>query len=81
MQGEHDLMAEYLDREQLLQYATSVGAYGFISAEDIKNFPAADVAEVVRRRDCEHYRKNDANPVCLVSQKGDAFCSEGKRTT
>ena len=47
--------------------------------------PAADVAEVVRCKDCKHSRSDEFEPLwCYVSEtcdpvKGDHFCGYGER--
>lgn len=55
--------------------------------EAIQDEPAADVAPVVRCKDCEHWgtRKADGYGFCCIwgtSVEGNAFCSSGvKRRT
>lgn len=94
-------MAEYIDREKLLDdllAAAKHGGMGEIIAQTlmryVKRQPAADVAEVVRCKDCKHYR-NHPNGLCYlhtepkenarghsgnaVCVEPDDFCSYGER--
>ena len=48
-------MSKYIDAGKLLKEASKDGAYGYVSAEQIANFPTADVAEIKRGR----WIKND----------------------
>ena len=88
-------MAEYIEREALLKHAyigvTRVsdtewqrGYWDGVDdmAEYIREQPAADVAEVVRCKDCKSFGKFGSAFVC--SELGDRvrendFCSRGKR--
>ena len=78
-------MDEYIRREDALEITTrTCGDYAAAWAE-IRKLPAADVAEVVRCKDCRwrgreecamFYRCDDYNlPYC----EPDSFCSHGKR--
>lgn len=80
-------MAEYIEWERVLANATFVhGQWDdtYISAEKIKEIPAADVAPVVRCKDCK-YRTEFGN--CehprwygiLPTAYPYDFCSYGKR--
>lgn len=78
-------MAEYIQRETLLEHAEYDNNYRLIiPAEAIKAAPAADVVPVVRCKDCK-YRTGERSglvrcrafnymPMCV-----DNFCSYGKR--
>ncbi len=93
-------MNECVERERLLRRFNiddMMNVNGtLISLEDarntISNFPAADVAPVVRCKDCKHYRiflkrdmcaKNaqvlDGHEVGLTATNPDNFCSYGER--
>ena len=61
-----------------------------VSEEDIKNAPAVDAVEVVRCKDCKHYKpqnqgahRNCTTPYCVrvvaVKVSPDDFCSYGER--
>lgn len=81
-------MAEYIDRERVLANATFVhGQWDdtYISAEKIKEIPAADVAPVVRCKDCKYYRYDikDEFSSCylgsLSGPDGNDFCCYGEQ--
>lgn len=38
-------MSRYIDADELLKEASKDGAYGYVSAEQIANFPTADVVK------------------------------------
>lgn len=63
-------MAEYIERENLIDYLTrptgqkatcdgccDIDCVDCIRDEVIKNLPTADVVEVVRCKDCRHFRR------------------------
>lgn len=83
-------MSEYIDRQALLdaipptkedkQISLCGAVADFIVKVDA--IPAADVASVVRCKDCEHWgtRKADGYGFCCIwgaSVKENAFCSSG----
>lgn len=88
-------MAEYIDREAVLDKRRKVTEYdeaGFamnyqaVPVEDVEAIPAADVAEVVRCKECIYYEKEkeDAPPYCnnidgLNEPDAGDFCSYGER--
>lgn len=84
-------MTEYIDRERVLANATFVhGQWDdtYISAEKIKEIPAADVAPVVRCEDCKHRIYKHVNSWigeiggCNIfdhPMPNNAFCSYGER--
>ena len=43
-------MSRYIDADELLKEASKDGAYGYVSAEQIANFPAAEVQEIKHSR-------------------------------
>ena len=77
---------EYISREAALEITTrTCGDYAAAFAE-IRKLPAADVAEVVRCKDCKHKVRTDANGIVICSEEHDMycptendFCSYGKR--
>lgn len=85
-------MAEYIDREEALLKLMQDGCLAS-SIESIKNVPAADVAPVVRCKDCKHFREYiTVGTVCtkyvkslggrevgLRATEKDDFCSYGER--
>ena len=48
-------MAEYIEREALIEIAEQ---QGHVSFDDIINEPAADVVEVVRCKDCKYWHES-----------------------
>lgn len=86
-------MAEYIELEAAFNAITDLAgkaltrsAYEAIwkSARALKKIPAADVAPVVRCKDCKHYR-NHPNGLCYLHTEpkanargysGDAVCVE-----
>ena len=83
-------MSEYIDRQALLdaipptkedkQISLCGAVADFISL--VCDVPAADVAPVVRCKECEHWgaRKADGYGFCCIwgtSVEGTAFCSSG----
>ena len=89
-------MSEHINRERALEILNDIGGCGAepesytagwdeaINAayEAIQSEPAADVAPVVRCKDCEHWgtRKADGYGFCCIwgtSVEGNAFCSSG----
>lgn len=97
-------MAEYIKREAVIDRlkrnldACNPGSFSELcyrdAIETVKCFPAADVAPVVRCKDCKHYR-NYPNGLCYlhtepktnargysgeaVCVEPDDFCSYGER--
>ena len=83
-------MAEYIEREALLLRIDCYGTNKFgMLEEDIRAFvkaqPAADVAPVVRCKDCKHFDKAAPNDkgFCICPASGteivpDDFCSYGE---
>lgn len=82
-------MAEYIEREAFLDYMKGTSRY-FNVKFDIENFPAADVAPVVRCKACVHWEgdpdtysdDNGVKGFCMKSferANEDDFCSHGER--
>ena len=79
-----------IDADVLLNEANSDGAYGYVDAKQISEVPTVNAVEVVRCKDCKHYRpqkksahwENRANycgrMVTIKVQPYD-FCSYGER--
>lgn len=42
--------------------------------QSISDVPAADVAEVVRCRDCKHKVRTDANGIVICSEEHGMYC-------
>lgn len=76
-------MAEYIEREAFLDYMKGTSRY-FNVKFDIENFPAADVAPVVRCENCTSGIMADDNKYIICCRLGvgmglDDFCSYGER--
>ena len=75
-------MAEYIKRETLLERAEYDNNYRLIiPAEAIKAAPAADVAQVVRCKNCRSYNKPKTGwcEVHLDREHPDDFCGYGEQ--
>ena len=84
-------MAEYIEREAVLKEAESRIMWGASAAavyELIRDAPAANVAPVVRCRDCKHawihpcgyvYCHRDGRNAYEMTFNLDSFCSYGER--
>ena len=87
-------MTEYIKRTDAVKIAEKYGlANGSVLgrhtgladciARDISELPAADVAQVVRCKDCEYFRLNDenvpycSNPFGLNDPEPNGFCNYG----
>ena len=77
-------MAEYIDRDAFLAHMKRTDRY-FDVKFDVENFPAADVAPVVRCKDCIYTRKLYGRLVCKYGTcsgcilREDFFCANGTR--
>lgn len=82
-------MAEYIEREAFLEHMMGTSRY-FTVKFDIENFPSADVAPVVRCKDCKHKgwvqepchgKSVDYCRVwdCTLRDLESTFCSYGER--
>lgn len=78
---------EYIERGALLERLKKTTRY-FDVKFDVLEAPAADVAEVVRCKDCKHYKQNPWNKetelLCQCysdwnATEPDDFCSYGER--
>ncbi len=65
---------EYISRAEALEVTTrTCGDYAAAFAE-IRKLPAADVAEVVRCKDCKHKVRTDANGIVICSEEHGMYC-------
>ena len=78
-------MAKYIDKQAFLDHMERTSRY-FTVKFDIENFPAADVAPVVRCKDCKYWQdNNDGYPheECRwghgETPDANDFCSYGER--
>ena len=87
-------MADFIRREDALFALRKAERGGSMTAltrlerayAEIREMPAADVAEVVRCKDCKHKVRTDANGIVICSEERgmycpteDDFCSYGER--
>lgn len=90
-------MKEFIERaavkDEILSWAVCINHPELVSKEDtmycIDSIPAADVVEVVRCRDCVHYKKGSCNLHSVWPDQysdgydcrpdDDDFCSYGER--
>lgn len=89
------IMAEYIDREKVLNLFDKVGCYLNPKClewqkQQIEQLPTADVVEVVRCKDCKFYKLRNVSsrykptkPCCLrtatIKVKETDFCSYGEK--
>ena len=78
------MAGDYIRREDALK--ALYNDYAYAAMDVIKRLPAADVAEVVRCKDCKHKLRTVANGVVICREKHgmvrpslDDFCSYGER--
>lgn len=82
-------MAEYIERSAAIEAAKHAWAKGLEPSQYIEALPAADVAPVVRCKDCEYSCKDETGRTCegywyelsefAVPVEDDGFCSYGER--
>ncbi len=79
-------MAEYIERSAAIEAAKHAWAKGLEPSQYIEALPAADVAPVVRCKDCKHLVAVNVNgkgiPTCRMSGMEVApaeFCSRGEK--
>ena len=83
-------MARLIDADVLMNEANSDGAYGYVDAKQISEVPTIDAVEIVRCRDCKHYRPqkksahwenraNYCNRIVTIKTRPYDFCSYGER--
>ena len=79
-----------IDGNALMDEANSDGAYGYVDAKQISEAPTIDAVEIVRCRDCKHYRPqkksahwenraNYCNRIVTIKVRPYDFCSYGER--
>lgn len=79
-----------INGDALIDEANSDGAYGYVDAKQISEVPTIDAVEIVRCRDCKHYRPqkksahwenraNYCNRIVTIKVQPDDFCSYGER--
>lgn len=76
-----------IDANALIEEAYAEGAYGYVDAKQIADAPTIDAVEVVRCRECKHFKIGEDNVYyCrrdklgrgIFMRKSD-FCSYGER--
>lgn len=75
-------MTDYIRREDALFALRKAERGGSMTAltrlerayAEIQEMPAADVAEVVRCRDCKHKVRTDANGIVICSEEHGMYC-------
>ena len=83
-------MARLIDADALIDEANSDGAYGYVDAKQISEAPTIDAVEIVRCRDCKHYkpqkksahwenRANYCNRIVTIKVQPYDFCSHGEQ--
>lgn len=79
-------MAEYIDREKAKRLLHI--EYAYAAEQLLDEIPAADVAPVVRCKDCKHYdmgvclkiySNGNAHPEAWQPRRPEDFCSYGER--
>ena len=74
-------MARYIERSEVLRIATKY--HDLMLAYELAELPTADVVEVVRCKDCKHYRDSFPYDTCDVfdakATDAEDFCSYGDR--
>ena len=65
-------MTDYIRREDALK--ALYNDYAYAAMDVIKRLPAADVAEVVRCKDCKHKVRTDANGIVICSEEHGMYC-------
>ena len=58
-------MAEYIERGAFIELVKDIPMWGSVAAMLADSIPAADVAPVVRCKNCAHYR-NHPNGLCYL---------------
>lgn len=72
-------MAKYIEHSAAIEAAKHAWAKGLEPSQYIEALPAADVAPVVRCRDCAHLYGSMCAVCGLLLRKPDEFCSRGER--
>lgn len=78
-------MDEYVARNTAKRWLAFAVGTGVSAVETIDQVPAADVAPVVRCKDCKHYNRGECyhprheRHLQSICQEDDDFCSYGER--
>ena len=83
-------MTRLIDADALINEANSDGAYGYVDAKQISEAHTIDAVEVVRCKDCKHYRPqkksahwenraNYCNRIVTIKVQPYDFCSYGEQ--
>ena len=81
-------MAEYIERGAALREAQYAAVRGLDPVAFVEDVPVADVAPVVRCKDCKHYdmgvclkiySDGNVHPEAWQPRRPDDFCSYGER--
>ena len=72
-------MTDYISREAALKDFEASNAHNpYWTSQRVKTLllrqPAADVAEVVRCKDCKHKVRTDANGIVICSEEHGMYC-------
>ena len=79
-----------IDANALIKEANSDGAYGYVDAKQIADAPTIGAVEIVRCKDCKHYKPqkksahwensaNYCNRIVTIKTQPDDFCSYGEQ--
>ena len=80
-------MAEYIDREEVRNALYDADAITMEGVRILNQFPAADVVEVVRCKDCKYWKRSSSlggRTLCTYHynasyvRKQDDYCSKGE---
>lgn len=71
-------MAEYIEHSAAIEAVKHAWAKGLEPSQYIEILPAADVAPVVRCKDCTHLYGTLCTACGLLPRKPDDFCSYGE---
>lgn len=72
-------MAEYIERKAFVEAVKDIPMWGSVAAMFADGIPAADVAPVVRCKDCKHEFGGSCSICWFQKRKPDDFCSYGER--
>lgn len=79
-----------IDANAIIKEANADGAYGYVDAKQIADAPTVGAVEVVRCKDCKHYkpqkksahlesRANYCNRIVTIKVQPYDFCPYGER--
>ena len=79
-------MAEYIEREALLDALYDADVITFTGIKILEKFPAADVQSVIRCKDCIYSKPNEISGGCICRIDNSShtdwfFCATGMRKT